>query len=114
MASTNSNHPGRGLRHGLAAAAVGIGQAAAATGKATAAAVRHPGDTIDRARKVTRALPVAWHSVKPTLTGRVDDWRREYAYTLGQQAFVYGFPYLYNAELRHRWVTQKPETETTP
>ncbi|WP_189750853.1 DUF1254 domain-containing protein, partial [Streptomyces tendae] len=48
------------------------------------------------------------------LTGRVDDWRREYAYTLGQQAFVYGFPYLYNAELRHRWVTQKPETETTP
>ena len=44
----------------------------------------------------------------------MDDWRREYAYTLGEQAFVYGFPYMYNAVLRHRWVTQRPETETTP
>ncbi|MGW2233490.1 DUF1254 domain-containing protein [Streptomyces sp. NPDC001759] len=112
--SADSNHPRRSLRHDLAVAATGIGQAAASTGKATAAAVLHPGDTIDRARKVTRALPVAWRSVKPALTGRVDDWRREYAYTLGEQAFVYGFPYIYNAELRHRWVTQKPEKETTP
>ncbi|MEI5011222.1 DUF1254 domain-containing protein [Streptomyces sp. PmtA] len=36
----------------------------------------------------------------------VSDWRREYAYTLGEQAFVYGFPYIYNAELRHGWVTE--------
>jgi hypothetical protein len=36
----------------------------------------------------------------------VGDWRREYAYTLGEQAFVYGFPYIYNAELRHGWVTE--------
>jgi hypothetical protein len=112
--SADSNHQGRHLRHDLAAAAAGIGQAAAATGKATAAAVRHPGDTIERARKVTRALPVAWQSMKPALTGKVDDWRREYAYTLGEQAFIYGFPYIYNAGLRHRWVTQKPETESTP
>ncbi|TQJ52861.1 DUF1254 domain-containing protein [Streptomyces sp. NBC_00080] len=112
--SADSNHPGRRLPHDLAAAAAGIGQAAVSTGRATAAAVRHPGDTIDRARKMTRALPVAWRAVKPTLTGRVDDWRREYAYTLGEQAFIYGFPYMYNAVLRHRWVTQKPETETTP
>ncbi|MFC0599650.1 DUF1254 domain-containing protein [Streptomyces palmae] len=112
--SATGTRPIQRLRHDLAEAATGIGQAAAATGKVTAAAVRHPGETIDRARKMTRALPVAWHSVKPTLTGRMDDWRREYAYTLGQQAFVYGFPYIYNAVLRHRWVTQKPETETTP
>ncbi|WP_051370570.1 DUF1254 domain-containing protein [Streptomyces sp. 142MFCol3.1] len=112
--SVNSNRPGRRLRHDLAVAAAGIGEAAAATGKATVTAVRHPGDTIDRARKMTRALPGAWHSVKPALTGRVDDWRREYAYTLGEQAFIYGFPYIYNAGLRHRWVTQKPERETTP
>ncbi|MEU2111744.1 DUF1254 domain-containing protein [Streptomyces sp. NPDC019507] len=112
--STDSKYRRHRLRHDLAAAAAGIGQAAASTGKATAAAVRHPGDTIDRARKATRALPVTWRSVKPALTGRVDDWRREYAYTLGEQAFVYGFPYIYNAELRHRWVTQKPEAETTP
>ncbi|MFJ8849729.1 DUF1254 domain-containing protein [Streptomyces sp. NPDC102437] len=112
--SATGNRPIRRLRHDLAEAATDIGQAAAATGKATAAAVRHTGATIDRARKMTRALPVAWHSVKPSLTGRMDDWRREYAYTLGEQAFVYGFPYIYNAVLRHRWVTQKPKTETTP
>ncbi|MGW2182287.1 DUF1254 domain-containing protein [Streptomyces sp. NPDC001732] len=105
--SATGNRPIQRLRHDLA-------EAAAVTGKATAAAVRHPRATIDRARKMTRALPVAWHSVKPSLTGRMDDWRREYAYTLGEQAFVYGFPYIYNAVLRHRWVTQKPETETTP
>ncbi|WP_167305385.1 DUF1254 domain-containing protein [Saccharomonospora piscinae] len=34
------------------------------------------------------------------------DWRREFAYTLGEQAYVYGFPYIYNAELRYKWVTQ--------
>ncbi|WP_440555729.1 DUF1254 domain-containing protein [Streptomyces sp. SCPE 10] len=115
MASSGTGHrPMQRLRHGLGEAATGIGQAAAVSGKATAAAVRHPGQTIDRAKKMTRAVPVAWHSVKPTLTGRPGDWRREYAYTLGEQAFVYGFPYIYNAVLRHRWVTQKPETETTP
>ncbi|MGY5036355.1 DUF1254 domain-containing protein [Streptomyces sp. 900116325] len=112
--SATGNRPIHRLRHDLGEAATGIGQVAAATGKATAAVVRHPGATIDRARKMTRALPWAWHSVKPSLTGRMDDWRREYAYTLGEQAFVYGFPYIYNAVLRHRWVTQKPETETTP
>jgi len=42
------------------------------------------------------------------------DWRREYAYTLGEQAFVYGYPYVYNARLRWDWVTQPPATELTP
>lgn len=41
-------------------------------------------------------------------------WRREYAYTLGEQAFIYGFPYVYNARLRYDWVTQPPPTELTP
>ncbi|MGK3942257.1 DUF1254 domain-containing protein [Streptomyces caeruleatus] len=39
----------------------------------------------------------------------VSDWRREYAYTLGEQAYVYGFPYIYNAALRHGWVTEPPD-----
>jgi hypothetical protein len=34
------------------------------------------------------------------------DWKAEYAYTTGMQAFIYGFPYVYNAKLRHDWVTQ--------
>ena len=35
------------------------------------------------------------------------DWKAEYAYTTGMQAFIYGFPYIYNAQLRHDWVTSK-------
>jgi hypothetical protein len=91
-----------------------IADAASGVGKATAAAVGNPAAVADRARQISRALPLAWRSAKPVLTGRVDDWHDEYAYTLGEQAFVYGFPYIYNARLRHRWVTQKPDTETTP
>src|SRR5215469_1011110 len=29
-----------------------------------------------------------------------DDWREQYAYTLGVQAYIYGFPYVYMTELR--------------
>ncbi|WP_189704877.1 DUF1254 domain-containing protein [Streptomyces anandii] len=52
--------------------------------------------------------------MKPILTGRIDDWRGEYAYTLGEQAFVYGFPYIYSAQLRHAWVTQRRNPSTVP
>ncbi len=55
-----------------------------------------------------------WQAVKPILTGRIDDWRGEYAYTLGEQAFVYGFPYIYSAQLRHAWVTQRRNPSTVP
>lgn len=34
------------------------------------------------------------------------DWREEYAYTLGVQAYVFGFPYVYMPFLRWNWVTQ--------
>ena len=30
------------------------------------------------------------------------DWRAEYAYTAGMQAFIYGFPYIYNAQTAAR------------
>jgi len=33
------------------------------------------------------------------------DWREEYAYTLGAQAYVYAYPLIYLSELRHDWVT---------
>ncbi len=29
------------------------------------------------------------------------DWKAEYAYTTGMQAFIYGFPYIYN------WFSQR-------
>jgi hypothetical protein len=30
----------------------------------------------------------------------LNDWREQYAYTLGVQAYIYGFPYVYMTELR--------------
>ncbi|NBM20489.1 DUF1254 domain-containing protein [Streptomyces sp. GC420] len=112
-AATN-NRPAQRLRQELSGVASSVGQAATATGRLTADAVRHPGATVGRARRAAQTLPLMWNSVKPVLTGRMTDWRREYAYTLGEQAFVYGFPYIYNAQLRHRWVAEEPDTETTP
>jgi hypothetical protein len=48
---------------------------------------------------------------------RVDhvDWRRDYAYSLGVQAYIFGFPYVYLPSLRWDWVTQpKPAGSITP
>jgi hypothetical protein len=42
------------------------------------------------------------------------DWKAEYAYTTGMQAFIYGFPYMYNAQLRHDWVTSKRDPDVIP
>ena len=42
------------------------------------------------------------------------DWKAEYAYTAGMQAFIYGFPYIYNAKLRHDWVTQARDPAVVP
>jgi hypothetical protein len=42
------------------------------------------------------------------------DWRAEYAYALGLQAFIYGFPYIYMAQLRHNWTTQPRNPELIP
>lgn len=42
------------------------------------------------------------------------DWRAEYAYTAGVQAFIYGFPYIYNAKIRHDWVTSTQDPSVVP
>lgn len=41
----------------------------------------------------------------------VFDWQAEYAYTLGVQALVYGFPYVYGAQTRYKWVALEPDDE---
>jgi hypothetical protein len=38
----------------------------------------------------------------------VFDWQGEYAYSLAVQALIYGFPYVYGAQTRHKWVAQEP------
>lgn len=43
------------------------------------------------------------------------DWRELYAYTLGMQAYVFGFPYVYLPSVRWDWVTvPKPAGAITP
>jgi hypothetical protein len=44
----------------------------------------------------------------------VDDWREQYAYTLGVQAYVYGFPYVYMSEVRWGQVAQKVDPKVLP
>ena len=42
-------------------------------------------------------------------------WREDYAYTLGVQAYIFGFPYIYMSNLRWDWVTQpKPPGSVAP
>lgn len=41
-------------------------------------------------------------------------WRETNAYTLGMQAYVYSFPYLYMSQLRWRWTTQPLNPEKSP
>jgi hypothetical protein len=67
-----------------------------------------------RAKKLAKALPMLRSAVRPLLTGKIDDWEKEYAYSLGLQAFIYGFPYIYNAEIRHKWVTQPEDPDFVP
>jgi hypothetical protein len=42
------------------------------------------------------------------------DWREEYAYTLGIQAYVFGFPWVYLPLIRWLWVTQQKNPERVP
>jgi hypothetical protein len=37
-----------------------------------------------------------------------NDWKYEFAYTLGVQAYIYGFPWINMAHYRWEWVTQPP------
>ena len=49
----------------------------------------------------------------PAATGG-QDWRADYASAAAVMAFIYGFPYIYNAKLRHDWVTQPRNPEFVP
>ncbi|CAG2156619.1 hypothetical protein LMG26411_05317 [Cupriavidus numazuensis] len=48
-------------------------------------------------------------------TGMQGDWREQYAYSLGIQAYVFGFPYVLLPALRWKWTSgPKPATSMTP
>jgi len=86
----------------------------AGTGRAAADTLRHPERLLPLMQRLPQAMPLLRQAVTPILTGRMDDWAAEYAYTTGMQAFVYGFPYIYNAQLRHDWVTDPRDPERVP
>jgi hypothetical protein len=73
-----------------------------------------PAATKKRVQELLKGAPMLASAIRPLLTGKVDDWHSEYAYTTGLQAFVYGFPYVYNAQLRHKWVTEASDPTFTP
>jgi len=83
-------------------------------GKAVTDVLRAPEAVLDRARRLPTTAAMLGDAVSPILTGRVEDWQAEYAYALGVQAFVYGFPYIYNARLRHDWVTTPRNPDVVP
>jgi hypothetical protein len=45
---------------------------------------------------------------------QASDWREEYAYTLGTQAYIFGYPWVYLPQIRYAWVTQPRSPETVP
>jgi hypothetical protein len=92
---------------------VAVSARAATAGRGVLGAMSHPGDLAGHARKLQMAAPLLRQAVSPLLTGRVD-WEAEYAYTAGVQAFIYGFPYIYNAKIRHDWVTQARDPQVIP
>lgn len=42
-------------------------------------------------------------------------WKEDYAYSLGIQAYIFGFPWKYQSELLHEWVAVTPQNpDLTP
>lgn len=42
------------------------------------------------------------------------NWKNEFTYTLGVQAFIYGFPYIYLPQIRYKWTNIKSESPHAP
>ncbi len=83
-------------------------------GRAVADVIKRPEAVLHRAKQLPAAAVMLREAMAPLLTGKVDDWRTEYAYTTATQAFIYGFPYIYNAKLRHDWVTNRRDAAVMP
>ena len=64
---------------------------------------------------VAVAAVLSFTSVSAQDAAAKPDWREQYAYTLGVQAYVFGFPYVYLPSLRADWVTRpKAAGDITP
>jgi hypothetical protein len=65
-----------------------------------------------QAQSPTAPPPAAASPPVNRITGAAPDasWQEEFAYTLGTQAYVHLFPWLYNSLLRWRWAENGPAT----
>ncbi|MBY3568970.1 DUF1254 domain-containing protein [Rhizobium laguerreae] len=64
---------------------------------------------------VILSSPQAWADDDVQQNTITASWRENYAYSLGIQAYVYGFPLVYLTELRHKWATDSSSHPfTTP
>jgi len=60
----------------------------------------------------TKAAEVS--KAEPQPAPAIFDWQAEYAYSVGLQAFIYGFPYVYNALTRYKWTNIPQDPKHVP
>ena len=65
-------------------------------------------EVLKQAMPAMAGMTVLATGSSPTLAQDTNDWKYEFAYTLGVQAYLYGFPWINNAQYRWEWVTQAP------
>ncbi|MFC1578913.1 DUF1254 domain-containing protein [Pseudomonadota bacterium] len=57
---------------------------------------------------------LAADKLQGTPTGTETDWREDYAYNLGVQAYIFSYPWNFMQHLRHTWVTQPTDPVHVP
>ena len=53
-------------------------------------------------------------STKASAVRAADNWREDYAYNLGVQAYIFSFPWSYMQQLRYDWVTKPIDPKHVP
>ena len=70
--------------------------------------------TCSRQSGAEQSKPVAAQPTPAVEAAGTSDWREQYAYTLGVQAYIFGFPYVYLPALRWDWVTHPKTKDELP
>lgn len=56
-----------------------------------------------------------WSSISYSTEEDSSEWKEEYAYTLGMQAYIFGYPWVYLSKIKYSWVAVPPKNpELTP
>jgi hypothetical protein len=77
-------------------------------------------NTMKTRRNITTGLSVLMGigvltSASAQETDKKTDWREDYAYSLGVQAYIFSYPWVYLSQLQYQWVSVTPEhPELTP